>query len=266
MNLFTNEIKEIDESINYNIKYGDIYQLGNHRLMCGDATKAKDVSKLVNDVKIDLLLTDPPYNVDYSGATEDQLKISNDNLNEEVFFKFLLDSFSNAKAVMKEGASFYIWHAETTGLSFRLACQKAGLNIRQCLVWVKNAMIMGRQDYQWQHEPCLYGWKEGASHNWYGDRKQTTVLRFNKPQRSSLHPTMKPLSLFTYQVLNSSKKDDNVLDLFGGSGTTLIVCEQEKRNCYMMELDANYANMIIKRWENYTGKKAIKKGENNEII
>lgn len=238
-------------------KYGDIYQLGNHRLMCGDATVLEDVRTLMNDNKADLLLTDPPYNVDYEGKTKDSLKIKNDNMGDNQFKQFLTDSFSNANEVMKEGASFYIWHADSEGYNFRSACKDVSWKVRQCLIWNKNTMVMGRQDYQWKHEPCLYGWKEGASHNWYSDRKQTTVLEFNKPSKSELHPTMKPLDLFAYQMKNSTAKGDIVLDLFGGSGTTLMVSEQLDRNAYIMELDPRYVDAIINRWETMTGSKGV---------
>lgn len=238
-------------------KYGDIYQLGNHRLMCGDATVLEDVRTLMNDNKADLLLTDPPYNVDYEGKTKDSLKIKNDNMGDNQFKQFLTDSFSNANEVMKEGASFYIWHADSEGYNFRSACKDVSWKVRQCLIWNKNTMVMGRQDYQWKHEPCLYGWKDGASHNWYSDRKQTTVLEFNKPSKSELHPTMKPLDLFAYQMKNSTAKGDIVLDLFGGSGTTLMVSEQLDRNAYVMELDPRYVDAIINRWETMTGSKGV---------
>ena len=238
-------------------KYGDIYQLGNHRLMCGDATVLEDVRTLMNDNKADLLLTDPPYNVDYEGKTKDSLKIKNDNMGDNQFKQFLTDSFSNANEVMKEGASFYIWHADSEGYNFRSACKDVSWKVRQCLIWNKNTMVMGRQDYQWKHEPCLYGWKDGASHNWYSDRKQTTVLEFNKPNKSELHPTMKPLDLFAYQMKNSTAKGDIVLDLFGGSGTTLMVSEQLDRNAYIMELDPRYVDAIINRWETMTGSKGV---------
>lgn len=238
-------------------KYGDIYQLGNHRLMCGDATVLEDVRTLMNDNKADLLLTDPPYNVDYEGKTKDSLKIKNDNMGDNQFKQFLTDSFSNANEVMKEGASFYIWHADSEGYNFRSACKDVSWKVRQCLIWNKNTMVMGRQDYQWKHEPCLYGWKDGASHNWYSDRKQTTVLEFNKPSKSELHPTMKPLDLFAYQMKNSTAKGDIVLDLFGGSGTTLMVSEQLDRNAYIMELDPRYVDAIINRWETMTGSKGV---------
>ena len=262
LSLDEEELKVIEDEIpeipvEPKAKYGDIYQLGNHRLMCGDATVLEDVRTLMNDNKADLLLTDPPYNVDYEGKTKDSLKIKNDNMGDNQFKQFLTDSFSNANEVMKEGASFYIWHADSEGYNFRKACKDVSWKVRQCLIWNKNAMVMGRQDYQWKHEPCLYGWKDGASHNWYSDRKQTTVLEFNKPSKSELHPTMKPLDLFAYQMKNSTAKGDIVLDLFGGSGTTLMVSEQLDRNAYVMELDPRYVDAIINRWETMTGSKGV---------
>ena len=238
-------------------KRGDIYQLGRHRLMCGDSTSYDDVEALVGDRMMDLLLTDPPYNVDYTGKTKDALKIENDSMEDENFRQFLRDAFLTADMVMKPGASFYIWHADSEGYNFRGACHDIGWTVRQCLSWAKNVMVMGRQDYQWKHEPCLYGWKDGAAHNWYSDRTQTTVLEFDRPTRSTLHPTMKPMPLFDYQIKNSSKKGDAVLDLFGGSGTTLVCCEQIGRDCYMMELDPRYVDVIISRWESMTGEKAV---------
>ena len=238
-------------------KRGDIYQLGRHRLMRGDSTSYDDVEALVGDRMMDLLLTDPPYNVDYTGKTKDALKIENDSMEDENFRQFLRDAFLTADMVMKPGASFYIWHADSEGYNFRGACHDIGWTVRQCLSWAKNVMVMGRQDYQWKHEPCLYGWKDGAAHNWYSDRTQTTVLEFDRPTRSTLHPTMKPMPLFDYQIKNSSKKGDAVLDLFGGSGTTLVCCEQIGRDCYMMELDPRYVDVIISRWESMTGEKAV---------
>lgn len=238
--------------------YGDIYQLGNHRLMCGDATNPDDVKMLMDDETVDLLLTDPPYNVDYEGKTKDKLKIQNDKMEDDNFKTFLIDSFYAADSVMNKGAAFYIWHADSEGYNFRNACVEIGWKVRQCLIWNKNSMVMGRQDYQWKHEPCLYGWKDGASHSWYSDRKQTTVLDFNKPSKNELHPTMKPLDLIGYQIQNSTKKDNKVLDLFGGSGSTLIACEQLERQCFMMELDPRYVDVSIDRWETFTGQKAVK--------
>lgn len=207
---------------------------------------------------IDLYCTDPPYNVDYTGKTSDFLKIKNDKMEDSSFYQFLLDSFSAANEVMKEGGAFYIWHADSEGLNFRKAVKDVGWLLKQCLVWNKNAMVIGRQDYQWKHEPCLYGWKQGGSHHWYGDRKQTTVIDYNKPVRNGEHPTMKPVGLFSCLISNSTKEGDSVLDTFGGSGTTLISCEQLNRKCYIMELDPHYCDVIIARWEKLTGKEAVK--------
>lgn len=246
------KLKNIEEPKS---KYGDIYQLGKHRLMCGDSTKIEDVEKLMNGVKVDLLITDPPYNVNYEGGNG--LKIKNDNMDNDNFRKFLTDAFSTADSVMKEGAVFYIWHADSEGYNFRGACFDNNWKVRQCLIWNKNSMVMGRQDYHWKHEPCLYGWKDGASHLWASDRKQTTILDFDKPTKNAEHPTMKPVKLFDYQIKNNTKKDDIVLDLFGGSGTTLIACEQNGRISYNMELDPKYIDVIIDRWETLTGEKAI---------
>lgn len=232
-------------------KLGEVYQLGVHRVMCGSATELGDVSELMNGALADLLHTDPPYNVDYTGRTKDALKIENDSKSNTEFRQFLVDAFTNAVLVMKEGASFYIFHADLEGYNFRGGAYDAGLQVRQCLMWVKNSMVMGRQDYQWQHEPILYGWKDGAGHSWYTDRKQTTVLNFERPTRSTEHPTMKPINICAYLVGNSSKKGDIVLDLFGGSGSTLIACEQLDRTCYMMELDPKYVDVIRKRYAKY---------------
>ena len=238
-------------------KRGDIYQLGRHRLMCGDSTLMDDIQKLVNGMPIDLFLTDPPYNIDYTGKTKDALKIENDKMDAESFREFLATVFSNAKMVMKPGASFYIWHADTEGYNFRGACLDAGFEVRQCLIWKKQSIVLGRQDYQWIHEPCLYGWNDGASHSWYSDRKQSTVLQFDRPTKSEIHPTMKPIALFDYQIKNSSKSGDAVLDLFNGSGTTIMACEQNGRNAYCMELDPKYVDAAIERWEEFTGEKAV---------
>lgn len=237
-------------------KLEQVYKLGRHRLMCGDSTKVEDVSKLMDGAKADMLLTDPPYNVAYEGGTKDKLKLKNDNMSDEKFRQFLTEAFSRANEVMKEGAVFYIWHADSEGYNFRGACFNIGWKVRQCLIWNKNSMVLGRQDYQWKHEPCLYGWKEGASHLWATDRKQTTVLDFDRPNRNAEHPTMKPVKLFDYLIKNNTKSEDIVLDLFGGSGTTIIACEQNKRTGYVMELDPKYVDVIIDRWETLTGKKA----------
>lgn len=244
-------------------KLGDIYQLGRHRLMCGDSTIIDNVEKLMDGQLADLLITDPPYNVDYTGKTKDALKIENDRMEDGNFRQFLIDAFTTADTVMKPGAVFYIWHADSEGYNFRGACKDVGWTVRQCLIWAKSVMVMGRQDYQWKHEPCLYGWKEGAGHLWASDRKQTTVLNFDKPQRNDIHPTMKPIPLFDYQIQNNTKGGDLVLDLFGGSGTTMMACEQNGRNAYLMEFDPRYVDAIIDRWEKFTGKKAVLLNDND---
>lgn len=236
-------------------KRGDVYQLGDHRLMCGDSTDPADVRKLMGGAVADLLLTDPPYNVNYEGGTG--LTIQNDNMEDTAFRQFLRDAFSCADAAMKPGAAFYIWHADSEGYNFRGACHDIGWQVRQCLIWNKNALVLGRQDYQWKHEPCLYGWKGGASHTWLNDRKQTTVLDFDRPVRSELHPTMKPIGLFDYQIRNSCPEGGAVLDLFNGSGTTIMACQQNGRRAYCMELDPRYVDAAIARWEEFTGSKAV---------
>jgi len=238
-------------------RLGDVWLLGKHRVMCGDSTSIDSVERLMGDVKADMLLTDPPYNVAYTGKTKDALKIQNDSMSDDGFRQFLRDAYVAADAVMKAGAVFYIWHADSEGYNFRGACKDAGWIVRQCLVWKKQTLVMGRQDYHWKHEPCLYGWKEGAGHLWAADRKQTTILEFDRPSRSSEHPTMKPVALFEYQMLNNTKGSDIVLDLFGGSGTTLVVCEKNGRIGRLMELDPKYVDVIVKRWEEFTGKKAV---------
>lgn len=238
-------------------KTGQIWQLGKHRLMCGDSTKKTDVLQLVGGCKMDILITDPPYNVSYEGKTKDKLKIQNDNLNSKDFRTFLRDAFKNADDVMREGAAFYIWYASSEAINFESACNDAGWKIRQNLIWEKNTFVLGKQDYQWNHEPCLYGWKDGAAHTWMSDRKQTTILKFNRPIRNDIHPTMKPIPLFDYQIKNSTRSGDKVLDLFGGSGTTIMACEQNGRTAYVMEYDPKYADAIIDRWQTYTGEKAV---------
>lgn len=216
-----------------------------------------------------MLLTDPPYNVALGiGGSKDEarkrhrrtdgLVIMNDKMEDSEFFEFLLKCFTAGKEALKEGGAFYIWHADNEGLNFRTALKQSGLTLRQTLIWNKNCFTLGRQDYQWKHEPCLYGWKDGAGHNWYSDRSQSTVLDFAKPTRSEEHPTMKPVELFAYQIKNSTMKGDIVLDLFGGSGTTIIACEQTGRIGYCMELDPKYCDVIIHRWENFTGQTAVR--------
>ena len=271
-------------------KRGQIYQLGDHRLMCGDSTSSADLHALMDGGLADLVVTDPPYNVDYHGGTG--LTIQNDSMADADFCRFLTNAFSAMSAAMKPGCAFYIWHADSEGYNFRRACVNAGLQVRQCLIWVKDRLVLGRQDYQWKHEPCLYGWKDGGPHYWAGGRKQRTtitavdlyelrnkteseLLRFieehwcdleptetsvlyeEKPTRNGEHPTMKPIKLIGRLVRNSSQDGGIVLDTFGGSGSTLIACEQLGRACRMMELDPRYVDVIVSRWEQFTGKKAV---------
>ena len=236
---------------------GQIDQLCRHRLMCGDATDVNAVEKLMDGALADILVTDPPYNVDYEGGTSDKLTIQNDRQEDGAFLDFLGEAFYCADHVMKPGAAFYIWHADSEGFNFRTACKHVGWTVRQCLIWNKDSLVMGRQDYQWKHEPCLYGWKEGAAHTWNSDRKQTTVIDFDRPKRNDIHPTMKPIGLFDYLIQNSSRKGNLVLDTFGGSGTAIMACEQDGRTCYTMELDPRYVDATIDRWETFTGEKAV---------
>ena len=269
---------------------GQLWLLGKHRLMVGDSTKRQDVEKLCSDATVDMVVTDPPYNIDYTGGTKDAMKIENDNWgDDEGFIEFLKAAFENMRDQLKAGGSFYIWYASTQSKNFLEAAERAGLNIRQTLIWNKNTFSLGRQDYQWKHEPCLYGWKDGAAHYFVNTRNlatviedaenqdiddmkkdelkkllksilggvhETTVLDEKKPTKSELHPTMKPIPLIARQIKNSSRAGENVLDLFGGSGSTLMACEQLGRRCFMMEYDPHYADVIIKRWEDYTGEQA----------
>ena len=267
-------------------KLGDIYQLGKHRLMCGDSTQKEDVMQLMNNQTADMLLTDPPYNVNISNS--DGMTIENDNMSDDNFKQFLNAAFQTASASLKKGGVFYIWHGDSETVNFRNACEDNELSVRQCLIWVKNGFNFGRQDYKWKHEPCLYGWKEGASHYFIDeynnptviednlnidllkkeelkklvedlltDRVPTTIIHEDKPLKNDKHPTMKPINLLSLQIKNSSKKEEIVLDLFGGSGSTLIASEQLNRKCYMMEYDPKYVDVIIDRWETLTGQKAV---------
>lgn len=274
-------------------KLGDIYKLGNHRLMCGDSTSEEDVAKLMNGKIADLVVTDPPYNVAIENSQG--MTIKNDNMEKSQFLEFLTKAFNCLNISLKKGGAFYVWFASREHINFETALNKNGLEVRQELIWNKNSLILGRQDYQWKHEPCLYGWKDGDSHYFIDDRKQTTVIEDkkpdikkmkkeemqklleeiysdktsttiineDKPSVNDLHPTMKPIKLIARQVKNSSKVGEKVLDLFGGSGSTIITCEQLNRKCYTMEYDPKYVDVIIKRWEEFTGKKAvlIEKGE-----
>lgn len=260
------EYDEDEHEIEAKCKLGDIWQLGRHRLMCGDSTDASQVAKLLGGTNIQLYLTDPPYNVAYGydgaateGHRKDGLVVLNDKMDNDKFEEFLTNAFNAANANMEKGASFYIFHSDGYSYWFRKALiNTVDLELRENLIWVKNSMVLGRQDYQWRHEPCLYGWKKGASHNWFSDRKQTTVMEFDRPTKSVEHPTMKPIPLFAYLIQNSSQEGWNVYDSFGGSGTTIMACEQLNRNGFSMELDPHYCDVIINRWETYTGKKAEK--------
>lgn len=267
---------------------GDVWQLGRHRLMCGDSTKEADVAKLMGGEQAHLLLTDPPYNVDYQGGTKEKMKIANDNMDDVAFVSFLTAAFNCAIQAMRPGAAFYVWHADSKGFEFRTALKEVGLTLRETLIWVKNALVLGRQDYQWRHEPCLYGWKDGAAHYFVDDRSQSTVIEDagvdyrklkkdellklvlqltdvsvpntviyeDKPTKNDIHPTMKPVKLMARLIKNSTKQEQLVLDLFGGSGSTLIACEQINRKCFTMEYDPKYCDAILDRWEKLTGEEA----------
>jgi site-specific DNA-methyltransferase (adenine-specific) len=237
-------------------KPGDIWVLGRHRLMCGDSTSIDHLEKLCNGRQVDMWLTDPPYNVAYEGKTKDALTIKNDSMLDDIFRQFLRDAYTAADAVMKSGAVFYIWFADVESYNFIGAVKDVGWKMSQILIWKKSSLILGRKDYHFKHEPCIYGWKEGAGHLWAADRKQTTILEFDKPSRNGEHPTMKPVALFEYQMLNNTKGGDIVLDSFGGSGTTLVAAEKNGRVAYLMELDPKYCDVIVKRWEEFTGQKA----------
>lgn len=284
------DIEDIEPIKEPKSKRGEIYKLGNHYLMCGDSTNPDDVDKLMNGAVADLVVTDPPYNVAISNSQG--MTIENDDMSDENFKEFLDKAFYNLNKNLKEGGAFYVWLASKEHINFETALNNNELYVRQCLIWVKQHFNLGRQDYKWKHEPCLYGWKDGAGHYFidefnhptvfedkidfdslkkeeaiqmlkdiYEDGLSTTVIHEDKPTMNDLHPTMKPLKLIARLVRNSSKENEKVLDLFGGSGSTLIVCEQLNRQCYMMEYDPVYADAIIKRYEDFTGKKVIKIGE-----
>lgn len=292
----------LEDIVEPKTKLGDVWKLGRHRLMCGDSTSQEDVATLMKGEMADLIITDPPYNVNYGDKAEmldtylqkghrNNSRIKNDNMDNESFYSFMLQIYQSAYEFMREGAAIYVFHAESTGHIFRQAFLDAGLKLAQCLIWEKNAFVLGRQDYQWRHEPCLYGWKEGAAHYFINDRTQDTVIleddvdfeamkkadliayiedmhrRYkdqtsviyeNKPTRNDIHPTMKPVTLIGRLMSNSSKSGWNVLDLFGGSGSTLMAAEQLGRTAFLMELDEKFCDVIVKRWEEYTGQSAIR--------
>lgn len=231
-------------------KSGDIWTLGRHRLICGDSTKEETYKSLMEDKKANLVVTDPPYNVNYEGSAG---KIKNDNMNTDKFYNFLLDAFSNMEKVMADDASIYVFHADTEGLNFRKAFNDAGFYLSGCCIWKKPSLVLGRSPYQWQHEPCLYGWKKKGKHQWYSGRKETTIWEFEKPKKNADHPTMKPIALLAYPISNSSMSNTLILDPFGGSGSTLIACEQTDRSCYTIELDEKFCDVIVKRYIEQVG-------------
>ena len=226
-------------------KSGDLWHLGKHTLLCGDATKTESYQKLLGDHKVNLVLTDPPYNVDYSSKAG---KIKNDHQTDDKFYQFLLAAFQNTNQAMANDASIYVFHADTEGLNFRRAFQDAGFYLSGWCIWKKQSLVLGRSPYQWQHEPVLYGWKKDGKHEWYTGRKESTIWEFDRPKQSKEHPTMKPISLLAYPIMNSTMSNCTVLDPFGGSGSTLIACEQTNRICYMMELDPKYCDVIVNRY------------------
>ena len=297
-NITEDDFDEEEVEDTHDVKEGDIWQLGNHRVMCGSSTKAEDVKKLTEGTEMDMCITDPPYNVDYgaktralselTGLTNNHKDIANDNLSDSEFAQFLYDFYTQMLDSLKKGGAYYVWYASAETKNFYTSLEKAGSKHHANLVWVKNAPILSRGDYQWKHEPCIYGWKEGAAHYFtdsrkettviedarpiywnmkkdelialldeiYADKESTTVIHEKRPQVADLHPTMKPVKLFARLIRNSSRKEEKVIDLFGGSGTTVIACEQLNRKAYVMELDPHYVDVIITRWEQFTGQKA----------
>lgn len=231
-------------------KPGDIWTLGRHRLICGDSTKAETYDLLMGSTKANLVITDPPYNVNYEGSAG---KIKNDNMADEAFYNFLLDAYTQMHSAMADDASIYVFHADTEGLNFRRAFADAGFYLSGCCIWKKQSLVLGRSPYQWQHEPCLYGWKKNGKHQWYTGRKETTIWEFDKPKKNGDHPTMKPILLLAYPIMNSSMSNSVVLDPFGGSGSTLIACEQTDRICYTVELDEKFCDVIVKRYIEQVG-------------
>ena len=228
------------------VERGDVWFVGKHKLMCGDATSSEDVAKLMEDKKANLVLTDPPYNVAFKSS--DGLTIQNDSMDNNDFYEFLYLSFKNMADHLENGGAAYVFHADTEGLNFRKAFIDAGFHLAGCCIWVKDSLVLGRSDYQWQHEPILYGFLQNGKHPWYSDRKQTTIWNFDKPKKNSNHPTSKPLDLLAYPINNSTQANAIVIDTFGGSGSTLMACEQMNRICYTMELDEKYASVILRRY------------------
>ena len=240
------------------VEPGDVWTLGRHRLICGDATKLQDVEALMDKKKANLILTDPPYAVSYESASG--LSIKNDNLKAEEFYDFLLSSFKNMIEVSEAGASAYVFHADTEGLTFRKAFEDAGFHLSGVCIWAKDSLVLGRSPYQWSHEPILFGWNKKGKHEWYAGRAEKTVWQFNKPKKNENHPTSKPIDLLSYPIQNSSRANSIVLDLFGGSGSTLIACEQTDRICYMAEIDDKYASVILRRYVEF------KSGDSSDVF
>ena len=233
------------------VEKGDVWVVGRHRLVCGDATSAEDVALLMDGKKANLIVTDPPYGVSFKSNSG--LTIKNDSMKDEEFYNFLHKSFENMVAHLESGGSAYVFHADTEGLTFRKAFIDAGFHLAGVCIWSKNSLVLGRSDYQWQHEPVLYGFLKNGKHRWYSDRKQTTIWNFNKPKRNENHPTSKPLDLLSYPIRNSSQENAIVIDTFGGSGSTLMACEQTNRICFTLELDEKYASVILRRYVEDTG-------------
>ena len=233
------------------VEKGDVWTVGKHRLMCGDATSKEDVQTLMGDTKGNLILTDPPYGVSFKSSSG--LTIENDSMKNDEFYNFLLSAFKNMADHLEKGGSAYVFHADTEGLNFRKSFVDSGFHLAGCCIWVKNSLVLGRSDYQWQHEPVLYGFMQNGKHRWYSDRKQTTIWNFDKPKKNSNHPTSKPLDLLSYPISNSTQENAVVIDTFGGSGSTLMACEKMNRICYTMELDEKYASVILRRYVEDTG-------------
>ena len=244
-------------------RHGDIWQLGKHRVICGDSTKAETYKQLLDDRKANLVVTDPPYNVD---VEETAGKILNDNMSDGDFYQFLLSMFTQVENHMETDASIYVFHADTEGLNFRKAFKDAGFYLSGCCIWKKNSLVLGRSPYQWQHEPCLYGWKKKGKHQWFSDRKQTTIWEYDRPKSSKDHPTMKPIQLMAYPIQNSSMRGTIVLDPFLGSGSTLIAADQTGRVCYGIELDEKFVDVIVKRYIEITGDTEVTVQRNHEVL
>jgi DNA modification methylase len=244
-------------------RHGDIWQLGKHRVICGDSTKSETYDQLLGDKKANLVVTDPPYNVD---VEETAGKILNDNMSDRDFYQFLLSMFTQVENHMEDDASIYVFHADTEGLNFRKAFKDAGFYLSGCCIWKKNSLVLGRSPYQWQHEPCLYGWKKKGKHQWFSDRKQTTIWEYDRPKSSKDHPTMKPIQLMAYPIQNSSMRGTIVLDPFLGSGSTLIAADQTGRVCYGIELDEKFVDVIVKRYIEVTGDTEVTVQRNHEVL